>query len=328
MDSWIRAGVFLACLAAAGSDEFSVRAAAAVSRTNHLGWSDAWVVSNGEVEALVVPAVGRVMQFRWSGASRGPFWENPQLAGKAMPESPWTASHGSFGGDKTWPAPQSLWSWPPPDVFDASPVEARPEDGALRLVSGVSPRFGIRTERRIIVPQGGSSLAIETHYHKVSGDPVTVGIWVITQVADPVAVYVPVPEGSRFASGTSAMWGAPPPAVSRQGNLLRLTRDAAKAYKIGNDATAMLWVGATDLLRIEIPRVAGGAYPDDGCSVEVYSNPDPVPYLELETLGVQRRLVAGDTLSATNTYTLFRRRSADEAAEVRRVLAPGGAATP
>ncbi|MBN8248933.1 MAG: hypothetical protein J0L84_16010 [Verrucomicrobia bacterium] len=328
MHSRIRAGMLMACLAVSGSSEMDARAAVAVATTNHLGWSDAWVVSNGQVEAVVVPAVGRVMQFRWCGATQGPFWENPQLAGKPMPEAPWTASHGSFGGDKTWPAPQSLWSWPPPDVFDAAAVEARVEDGALRLISGVSPRFGIRTERRVVVPTGGSSMAIETTYHKVSGDPVTVGVWVITQMADPVAVYVPVPKGSRFASGTSALWGASPPAVSRQGDLLRLTRDTANSYKVGNDGTAMLWVGATELLRIDIPRVAGGAYADDGCSVEVYSNPDPVPYMELETLGVQRRLAAGDTVSATNTYTLFRRQSADEAAEVRRALAPGGAATP
>jgi len=316
--------MLVACVAVAGGFE----AAAAVSRIHHLGWTNAWLLSNGQVEAVVVPGVGRVMQFRWSGAAQGPFWENSQLAGKPMPESPWTASHGSFGGDKTWPAPQSLWNWPPPDVFDAAPVEAREEAGALRLVSGVSPRFGIRTERRIVLRPGEPSMDIETTYHKVSGDPVTVGVWVITQVADPVAVYVSVPKGSRFASGTSAMWGAPPPAVSRQGDVLRLTRDAAKSYKIGNDATTMLWVGPDDLLRIEIPRVAGGDYADDGCSVEVYSNPDPVPYMELETLGVQRRLAAGDALSATNTYTLFRRQSEDEAAEVRRALASGGAVTP
>jgi len=328
MHSRIRTGMLLGGLTVAGLAGWGAPASGVV-RTNHLGWADARLVFNDQVEAVVVPEVGRVMQFRWRGATNGPFWENPQLAGQPMPESPWSVAHGSFGGDKTWPAPQSAWNWPPPDVFDAAPVEAREEAGALRLVSAVSPRFGIRTERRIALKPGEPAMAIETTYHKVSGDPVTVGVWVITQARDPVAVYLPVPRGSRFASGTSALWGLPPAAsLSRQDAMLRLTRDVSKSYKVGNDATTLLWVGRSEMLRVDIPRVAGGDYADDGCSVEVYSNPDPVPYVELETLGIQKRLAVGDTVSATNTYTLFRRQSSDVAADARRALASGGAVPP
>lgn len=299
-----------------------------VSRSSHLGWTNAWKLSNGKVEALVVPETGRVMQFRFAGETNGPFWENPVLAGKSMPDQPWAAAHGSFGGDKTWPAPQSAWNWPPPDIFDAAPLEARTEGDTLLLTSPVSPRFGIRTERRVSLDATGPVMRIVTTYHKVAGEPVDVGVWVITQVRDPVAVFVPVPANSRFPAGTTTNWGVPSAVLKRSGDLLRLTRDPKEAHKIGNDGPSMVWVGPQELLRIDIPRVPGGDYVDDGCSVEVYTNPDPVPYVELETLGPQRRLQRGDTLSATNTYTLFRRQSADDEAEVRRVLAARPGAVP
>ncbi|MBX3735001.1 MAG: hypothetical protein KF791_20690 [Verrucomicrobiae bacterium] len=320
MKSWVAGlGALVAALAAAGN--VNGAAPVTVARTNHQGWSSAWKVSNGIVETIVVPEVGRVMQFRFAGATNGPFWENPALAGKPMPDQPWTAAHGSFGGDKSWPAPQSLWNWPPPDVFDTSAVEARAEPGALRLTSPVSPRFGVRTERRVLLEPDQPVLRIETTYHKVAGEPVSLGVWVITQVADPVAVYLPVPPDTRFESGTSAMWGPVPATLSRRGNLLRLTRDTRASHKVGNEGVSMVWVGAHELLRVDIPRIAGGTYADDGCSVEVYTNPDPVPYVELETLGPQRWLAVGDSVAATNTYRLFRRELTDDEADARRVLA-------
>src|SRR5947207_10963864 len=52
-------------------------------------------------------------------------WENRTLDGiKPEPES---KEWGNFGGDKTWPAPQSDWpkltsrAWPPPVAFDSMP---------------------------------------------------------------------------------------------------------------------------------------------------------------------------------------------------------------
>ena len=65
--------------------------------------------------------------------------------------------------------------------------------------------------------------------------------------------------------------------------------------------------GGKAVLRLDIDRIPGGRYADDGCSVEVYTNPDPVPYVELETLGPQRRLAVEESLSATNRYSLFPR---------------------
>lgn len=291
----------------------------------HRGWHDAIVMANGQVEAVLVPSVGRLMQFRFVGSPDGPLWENGKLAGAPMPSKPWEASHGSFGGDKTWPAPQSVWNWPPPDVFDATPLAFRVhDDGSVVLVSPVSPRFGIRTERKFSLLADAPVLRVVTTYERVTAGkdvPAEVSVWVITQAKDPVAMFIPVPASGRFPAGTSEQWGIPKDDMAVRDGLLRLTRDRKDSHKVGNDAGSMVWVGDREVLRIDIGLEPGATYPDGGCSAEIYTNPDPTPYVELETLGPLRALMPGQRLSATNTYTLLHRDGEAPEAAARRALA-------
>jgi hypothetical protein len=289
---------------------------------NHRGWTDALTLRNATVEAVIVPSIGRVMQFRFTGDTDGPFWENEKLAGQAIPANPWREAHGSFGGDKTWPAPQSLWNWPPPAAFDAAPATASTApDGTVTLTSPVDPRFGLRTVRRITLDPTAPVLRIATTYEKISGEPIAVSVWVITQLRDPVGVFMPVPPGSRFPAGINPDWPVPEPFLQREREWLRFTRDPANSRKTGNDGTALVWADHRQLLRITVPRVAGADYPDGGCSVEVYGNADPFPYVELETLSPLRTLRVGETLSAPTTYRLARRTAAPLEADVRALLA-------
>lgn len=300
-----------------GADRVSVK-----TLQTHRGWTDAVVLGNGQVEAVMVPSIGRVMQFRFAGETEGPFWENPKLAGKPMPEKPWDTAHGSFGGDKAWPAPQSLWNWPPPDVFDTAPLAFRVEaDHSVVLTSPVSARFGIRTERRLTLAADAPRLHIITTYEKVSGPPVETSVWTITQAKDPVAVFVPVPTATKFSAGTTKEWGVPTNHFSLKDGLVRLVRDPKGSHKIGNDASSIVWIGEKFALAIDVTREPGAAYPDGGCSAEVYTNGDPVPYVELELLGPLHTLKAGDRISATNTYTLFRRDQSEASVQARKILA-------
>lgn len=286
------------------------------------GWHDAIILRNGVVEAVIVPSVGRVMQFRFVGETDGPLWVNEKLAGKPMPADPWKTT-GSFGGDKTWPAPQKAWNWPPPDVFDAVALKARVNpDRSVILESPESPRFGIRTVRRIVLDPVAPVLRIETTFEKISGAPSSVSIWVISQLRDPVALIVPLPANSIFPDGLAPGSAALAGFGTREGNWLRLTRDHRAQKKLSNDASTLVWAGEKELLRIDQPRIAGATYPDNGCSAQVYTNADPVAYVELEMFGPLQTLHPGEKMSATNTYRLARRTTADLDADVRALLAP------
>src|SRR5208283_981033 len=176
-----------------------------VKRINYQRWPDSLLLSNGLVEAVVVPAIGRVMQLRLVGELDGPFWENPALAARNAVADPndWS----NFGGDKAWPSPQSDWDrlagrgWPPPAGFDGRPMEASiDESAAVTLVSPIDAGYGIRVRRRIELSPDRPVMTVTTTYEKVAGGPLEVAVWVITQLKDPVVVSVPLGKGSGQGS--------------------------------------------------------------------------------------------------------------------------------
>ena len=122
-----------------------------ITRTNYHGWTNSILVRGGGTEVIIVPAIGRIMQFQFAGEP-GPFWENRALDGELHP--PRATNWINFGGDKTWPAPEAGWpkpfgGWLPPAAFDSLPVEAKIERDQVTLISPVDPDYGIRVVRRV-----------------------------------------------------------------------------------------------------------------------------------------------------------------------------------
>ncbi len=289
----------------------------------HRGWNQTLKLSNGAVEVVVVPAVGRVMQFRFVGED-DIFWENARLAGqRADPKSEeWL----NFGGDKVWPSPQSDWpkltgrGWPPPAGFDPAPYDGRLKEDEIELTAPVDPQYGIRVRRRISLDPKQPALKITTVFEKISGDPLKVSIAVITQVRDFQRAYVLLPEKSRLPQGYRHLGFEVPQDLKMNGRLLSLTRARDFKGQIGSDGGTMLWVGDKHILRIEAPLVAGAEYPNEGCSTVIYTNDNSEPYAELETFSPLRTLKAGEELEQTNTYTLSRRTGNDPDTEARMAL--------
>jgi hypothetical protein len=294
-------------------------------RTNYHGWNHSILLSNGRVEAVIVPAIGRVMQFRFAGEADGPFWENEAMFGKAP--DPESKEWGNFGGDKTWPAPQEAWpgiagrDWPPPAAFDSMPVEAQVDGWVVTLVSPVDPHYGIRARREIKLDPGKPVMNITTTYEKVSGRPQRVSVWVITQLKHPVAVFAALPEPSRFRGGYTRQSAELPTDLKVQDNWLSLTRNRKAPHKVGTDAGTLVWIGRNEVVRIDSPRELFMPHPDQESSAEIYTNPDPLAYVELEMLGPLRAMKIGDKLERASTYTLLRRTEAEPDLEVQRLFA-------
>lgn len=275
-----------------------------IRKASYHAWNQAFVIDNGVVEVVVVPEVGRVMQFRFKGDDTGPFWENRALDGKS-PNSQ-SAEWINFGGDKTWPAPQGEWAkitgrgWPPPQAFDSLPVEAEIQGKVLLLKSKVDPSYGIQTDRRISLHDTKAEMEIETIYRKVEGAPVRVGVWVISQLKDPERMFMP-------ASGYNKQSEVLPASLKMENGMITCARSAQDSTKIGSEAGDLFWADAKWIVHIRAPRETVGEFPDHGSSAEIYTNPDPNAYVELETLGPLRQLRAGDSLSRRQSYRLYRR---------------------
>jgi hypothetical protein len=298
-----------------------------VVRTNYHGWEGSLRMSNGQVETTIVPIIGRVMQFSFVG-EEGVFWENRALDGTKPDATQWATTEWiNFGGDKSWPSPEGDWSkftkrdgWRPPPAFDAMPAEATLEGSDVVLTSPVDPFFGIRVQRRIQLSAVEPVMTITTTFERVHGASARIGIWVITQLKEPVGLYLPVPSPTRFGSGYATVSRDPPPDMKVDKGLLSLTRDPKIPHKIGSDASTLLWVGEKFVVQIDSARVLGAEYPDQGSSVEVYTNPDPLKYIELETLGSLSGMKMGDRIERTNTYRLGRRSEVRAEAEARERL--------
>jgi hypothetical protein len=283
-----------------------------VERIAYHGWPECYLLANGSAEAVIVPAIGRILQFRLAGETTGAFWENRALDGLLHPANLHPDPSGewiNFGGDKCWPAPQSEWprqqgrDWPPPAAFDAAPVTAVAGARGVLLTSPVDPAFGIQVTRLVELDAGRPILRIKTAFHKLLGDPLRVSVWTITQMEDPERVRVLLNEKSSFEKGYLSLLKGEPQNLKIEDRVLSLARHPRDYVKIGADAASLEWVGRTCKVRIDA-ETGPGEYPDGGCVTQVYTNPDPLKYVELETLGPLTTISAGDRIERTTVYTI------------------------
>jgi hypothetical protein len=297
---------------------------AKVIRENYHGWTNAVAIRNHLVEVIIVPDIGRVMSFNFLN-EENVFWEDPALWGK--PANPEATEWMNFGGDKSWPAPEAEWGrytgrkeWRPPPAFDAAPCDARIDGKDVVLLSPIDPFYGIQVWRRIHLDRKEPRMEITTSYERVSGEPSKVGIWIITQFKDPVAIHVPLKTGSIFPEGHYKFASEPWPQLQHKRDHLEITRDTARPHKMGCDADRLLWIGEKQMCLVTSSRESGHEYPDRGASAEVYTNPDPKKYIELEMLSPLSLLKRGEKISRTSTYTLMRRTRDDPARDAARLL--------
>jgi hypothetical protein len=299
------------------------RTGISVERFRYRGWPDCYRIANGLVEAVVVPAIGRVMQFSKAGGSVGTLWENPALAGQ-LPD-PASAEWVNYGGEKVWPAPQSAWpehqgrDWPPPAAFDARPFSAIATLRGVALTSPVDPGYGIQVERRVELDEERPTMRIRTEYRKLYGPPVEVAIWTIAQMREPERVFMLLSEDSRLQNGYLKLMDGEPEGLRIDDRLLSMARHPSENVKIGGDAARLVWVGPTCAVRIDA-ETGPGEYPDGGCVTQIYTNAGPLAYVEMETLGPLAAMTPGDGIERTAEYTLLERTAADPEVDARKAL--------
>jgi hypothetical protein len=303
----------------------------AVTHSDFHGWK-AIVLRNRIAEIVIVPDIGRVMEFNLiddkGRTMPGPIWNNPGLDKNMAADVEGWRNH---GGDKAWPAPQSDWpkiagrGWPPPIGFDAVAFEATIKDGQVQLVSPVDSNYGIRVRRTITLDSQKPVATIKTVYEKVSGAPVRTSVWTITQLASPDQAFILLPQHSQFQSGFVNLIPPAPTSVRVEGRLLSLSRDLVRKVKIGSDGEKLLWVGSgADLLLESKSSDSAGTkaeWPEQGSHSQIYTSPgDGVKYVEFELLDRLRNLNPGQDASLEVVYTLIPRTQSDPVVEAMRVL--------
>jgi hypothetical protein len=290
--------------------------AVTVSHEPFLGWADAYQVSNGHATVSVVPAAGgRVLGFSLDGQQA--LWVNPALQGKLfpVPQRPATwEGWRNYGGYKLWPAPQSLWPksvGDGPDPFldgGTASVQLLPKRG-LRLTGAPSLDMGLLFVRELELDPKTGVLTVQQRLRNIGPRPVEWSIWDVTQIPAPAWVFFPANPSSAHKNGILPLDGGQAQ-WKNEGGLI-ITEYGGVSGKIGADSPAGWMVGVVgDLAYIKRfpPRRADATYPDNGSTVEVYTNDKRLPYIEMEVLGPLVRLKPGEETAYPETWALAKLR--------------------
>jgi hypothetical protein len=286
---------------------------AAIAPTKYYGW-EAWLLSDGKTEAIVVPAIGRVMSFRRVGGDEW-LWSTKALGIQAADWGGWR----NWGGDKTWLSPQGQWdklgskvNWPPAPEWNDRPYESEVLSGGhLKITSAVNQASGTRIIREFWHDADGTFI-IKQSVEKLRGAPLDFGIWSITQVdaGKLDAVFVPRNPQSDYDEGYIWMSTADKAgrlsAKAMSSTLLKVLPKVDGSYKIGADSTrASLAAMRGDELFVVASARPEGTYPDGmegktGTPVQLYGQGDAkMNYVELELLSPLRRFVPGSRWTHT-----------------------------
>jgi hypothetical protein len=297
-----------------------------VERVAYNGWRDCWKLSNGTVDLVFVPSIGRIMRY---GRTGGPnvLWENPKMLGRLPVE---TKDWQNFGGDKLWPAPQTVWGWPPDPALDPGTHEVRPRKNAIMVIGRPSGKSGIHFEREIVMDARGTAVRIVNRMINSSAKPQKWAVWEIAQIDDPQSAVIP-----RSPADVHPLGYYPfpdnvplPGRVMVQRDEVRIERDKKKSAKIGSyserSVASSVRNGEKFTITVHGRAAQSAEYPHGGGRQEIYTNPDPDSYVELELLGPVRELKPGESSALTLTWTLNPVGKAERTRPVPRLLRQHG----
>lgn len=257
-------------------------------------------LSDGVVEAVVVPAFARVARFGRVGGVNLLF-ENSR-AERCL--SSWY----NPGGDRLWPWPQSAWrplagrSWPPPVGCDGPLSASTPAPGRLRLV-GMLPSHGIRMIRELAL--SGGALCSTSRFERVAGATITtpVAVWQVSQLPPPAVIEArsATPAAASAAAGLAGAWCA----AQAVGAVVTLTIDPARGGEVILDASVLAWRAADGSGLALIRRGAGGpAKIWVGRAARAGEDAEPAS-TELEFTSPERALAPGEGIDLVTELRLL-----------------------
>lgn len=309
------------CLAAAVACADPAPPVAPIGASEFDGWTNAYRLQNDRVEAVLVPAIGRLVRF-------APLSGDSLLRLDAARQGQTPAADETFfnvGGDWFWPVSQARWNafsadgrnWPPPAALADGPWECSAwtdADGAAcaQFIRRYGEPLNVEVSRLFRLAPGAAELDVRQRIERTAPSAIPVVLWNVSQIAQAEQIVLPIEKKSKFRGGLAALMGRKP---SRK----QLTRCAGAAvYRVAPGAETKLgsdspqgWIAAvrgTNLVLETVANAATGDYSDGGAVVEVYSN-EGLGYSEIETLSPEIALEPGTVLE-----NVLRIRLADTAA--------------
>lgn len=286
-----------------------------VDNYNGWGWK-ALVVDNEYIQLLILPEIGgRILHYGFEGdaymavnASQINKTYNPST-NQTGPWSSW-----GYGGYKVWPAPQSVWNWPPPPYLDwgnySWSVEHASTDSVIIYMKSQVESYrtaGLQQARRIKIYKNTTRVTVEQILINVSNSRTEWSVWEVTQAIvdhdgtkdyENISTYFPSNE-----SDIKVLMGSKIPTTEVEENVRKFNY-AGNGWKIG----MLLKEGwgcfvdeqdeQTYAKIFDIDPVSA-QYPDQNSNFQLYVGGT---YIEIEVLGPLTDIAQGDSTAYTETW--------------------------
>lgn len=270
------------------------------------GWKNCIELKNGKFKLIVTTEVGPRVIGAFYGKSKNLFQVDPALAGKKGGDE-WV----NYGGHRLWHSPETKERTYEPDNGTPCTVQVvKRDDDGFDFITPASPVTGI-AKTLSIVPGPEETFQV---IHTIRNE----GVWEIEAAAWALSVMAPggtalVPQNQEpFALLPNSFLSIWPytrlddPRLTFGSHFIMVRQDekAETPLKIGynckdgwltyiNDGIAFIKQFIYD---------EDAEYPDNGCSIEVYTNKD---MLEAETLSPLEYLKPGDEITHVEMWSAF-----------------------
>lgn len=248
-----------------------------VQRVTFGGHEDCLRLSNGKVQAVVSPSIGRVVSFGFVGGENL-LWVNP--------DAPKPGEYANHGGDKVWTAPQSQWLWPPEPALDGRPFKFAIKGGDTIEIDGeVSDKLHVAVRRRFHMRPGVASLEVDNMLTYAGTSTAQIGAWEVCQVAAPERITIPFPSSSPKPTYYDyPEMRLKPGMVTVKPHAIEVKWTGESGSKLGCASPLGRIVADFPHARFTIssPYDAKATYPDHGSSLQVFQSAAPTKYVEME----------------------------------------------
>lgn len=274
---------------------------------SYKGWENCIRLSNGQVELVALTQVGpRLLRFAFLQGENA-FGEFPEQLGLTGGDS-WRI----YGGHRFWHAPEVLERTYYPDN---EPVAYELLPDVLRLIQPVERTTGIQKEIEIRLPEGQAAAQVTHRLRNCGLWTVELAPWALSVMAPGGVAILPMPprgphDENLQPANTLTLWAytdLSDPRFTLSGRFILLRQDPSRPdpQKIGGQIAAgwTAYARGGELFVKRFTYQPGRAYPDLGCSVELFTDDRMA---EVETLGPLTRLEPGETVEHVETWHLLR----------------------
>ncbi len=287
---------------------------------------DAITLDNGQLAISISPEAGRIFSLVPAGG-RNLLWVGDAASVEKAKVNP-KRKYLNYGGDKIWPAVQSLWphisgrTWPPPTGISSTAWTLMSQSKlSVTIQSPIDPELNIQARRKIVLAPYAAKITITNTLTRIKPSPFPVQIWCVTQVHNPEFTLLDM---ARDVADPDRAWIRMSPAKQWQsawidklpGALLHQP-DYTRRTKVGTFGRwiAGVWSDYVFIQRTDYDPTA--AYPD-ASNMQVYTSR---ANSELETLSPQVHLQPGQSLTNTVQWQVITRPAGEAAAALKAIHA-------